>query len=87
LQVAFLDVNDAIVGEPVTLFDGLVSSFAINETANTSSVDISVASHWADFERKAGRLTNNHSQQYIFSGDVGMEFAASTVSDLRWGKR
>jgi hypothetical protein len=87
LQVAFLDVNDAVVGEPITLFDGLVSNFSINETSNTSSVDIVVASHWADFERKAGRLTNNHSQQYLFAGDLRMAFAASTVSDLRWGKR
>jgi hypothetical protein len=87
LQVAFLDSDDVVVGEPVTLFDGLVSNFSINETERTSSVDIIVASHWADFERKAGRLTNNNSQQYLFPGDVGMEFAASVVSDLQWGRK
>jgi hypothetical protein len=87
LQVAFLDANDAVIGEPVTLFDGLISNFSISETADTSVVDIVVASHWANFERKAGRLTNNNSQQYLFPGDLGMQFSASVVADIKWGKR
>lgn len=86
LQVAFLDSSDAVVGEPISLFDGLISSFSINETNNTSEVDIVVASHWADFERKAGRVTNNHSQQYIFAGDLGMQFSANMVKELKWGR-
>ena len=45
-----------------------------------------MASHWADFEKKAGRFSNNNSQQYFFSGDVGFEYAANTVKDLKWGR-
>ena len=86
LQVAFLDSDDAVIGNPVSLFDGLISNFSISETENTSVVDIVIASHWADFERKAGRLTNNNSQQYLFSGDLGMQFSASVVTDIKWGK-
>ena len=87
LEVVFLDPNDAIIGEPISIFDGLVSNFSISETENTSAVDIVIASHWADFERKTGRLTNNNSQQYLFPGDLGLQFSASVVTDLKWGKR
>lgn len=87
LQTVFLDASDDVIGEPITIFDGLISGFNISESEKTSVVNISIASHWADFERKAGRLTNNNSQQYFFSGDLGMQFAASVVSDLKWGRK
>lgn len=87
LQTAFLDANDAVIGAPISIFDGLITGFNITESETTSVVNITVASHWADFERKAGRLTNNNSQQYFFSGDLGMQFAASIVSDLKWGRK
>jgi hypothetical protein len=87
LQTVFLDASDAVVGAPITIFDGLITGFEINESKDTSVVNITVASHWADFERKAGRLTNNNSQQYVFAGDLGMQFAASIVTDLKWGRK
>lgn len=87
LQTAFLDSVDAVIGAPISIFDGLIIGFNITENEATSTVNITVASHWADFERKAGRLTNNNSQQYFFSGDLGMQFAASVVSDLKWGRK
>ena len=31
-----------------------------------------------------GRKTNNGSQQRFFTGDVGFEFAALTLDDLKW---
>jgi hypothetical protein len=86
LQTAFLDANDAVIGDPVTIFDGLIANFSLQENERSSIVTIAVASHWADFERKAGRLTNNNSQQYFFPGDLGMQFAANVVSDLKWGR-
>ena len=87
LQTAFLNSSDVVIGTPITIFDGLISGFDISEGAKTSVVNITVSSHWADFDRKAGRLTNNNSQQYFFAGDVGMEFAASIVTDLKWGRK
>lgn len=90
-QVKFLKVllNDTgqIVGNAITAFDGRITRFEIRESKNTSEVSIEVASHWADFEKKAGRLTNTNSQQRFFPSDLGFAFAANTVRDLRWGRK
>jgi hypothetical protein len=56
------------------------------ENERSSSVGLSIVSHWADFEKKNGRKTNNTSQKRFFSTDVGMDFASQTVQDIKWGR-
>ena len=36
--------------------------------------------------RVQGRKTNTGSQQRFFTGDVGFEFSALTLDDLKWGR-
>ena len=83
---AFLNSTGGIIGVPVVIYDGRIDGFDMNETATTSSLSVSVASHWSDFEKKAGRYTNSNSQELFFSGDKGFEFAANTVKDIKWGR-
>jgi len=45
-----------------------------------------LASHWADFEKKSGRVTNSNSQSLHFAGDKGFDFAANIVKDIKWGR-
>ena len=78
--------NNTIIGDPILLYDGRIDGFTIADGDNSSDITISTASHWSDFEKKAGRKTNNNSQQIFFSGDLGFEFASSTVTDLKWGR-
>ena len=63
-----------------------IESFEIDESDNSSTVGLSIVSHWADFEKKNGRKTNNTSQQRFFSADVGMDFSSQTVQDIKWGR-
>jgi hypothetical protein len=63
-----------------------IESFEIQESDKQCIVDLAIVSHWADFEKKNGRKTNNTSQQRFFSGDVGMDFASQTVQDIKWGR-
>ena len=65
---------------------GKIESFEIQEGEKDSTVGLSIVSHWADFEKKNGRKTNNTSQQRFFSTDVGMDFASQTVQDIKWGR-
>lgn len=83
---AFLDDNSAVIGTPVLIFDGRISEYDVIDTNDTSTVELGVASHWSDFERKAGRHTNSNSQGLHFSGDKGFDFAANIVKDLKWGR-
>lgn len=83
---AFLNDTGSIIGVPVVIYDGRIDGFDFNESQTDSTITVSVASHWSDFEKKAGRYTNTNSQELFFSGDKGFEFAANTVKDLKWGR-
>jgi len=82
----FLDANQAVIADPFLLFKGRVESFGINETLDSSDVDIVVTSHWSDFEKVEGRKTNTNSQQLHFVNDQGFEFASQTTQDIKWGR-
>ena len=82
----FLDDSQALIADPVTLFKGKIESFNVDEEINNSTVNISVASHWADFERVQGRKTNTNSQQIYFSGDVGFDYASQHIAEIKWGR-
>ena len=82
----FLDSSNAIIADPILLYSGNIDTFQIDETTTESTVILTVVSHWADFEKKSGRQTNNNSQQRFFNTDVGMDFASQTVLDIKWGR-
>ena len=82
----FLDYNNALIADPILLYSGNIDTFQIEESTNSSSINLAVVSHWADFEKKSGRQTNNNSQQRFFSTDVGMDFASQNVLDIKWGR-
>lgn len=82
----FIGSNEAVIADPFLLFKGRIESFSISETLKDSKVNISIASHWADFSKVEGRKTNTGSQQIHFSGDLGFEFASQTVQDIKWGR-
>jgi len=81
-----LDSSNAIVADPILLYSGNIDTFQIDETETESSVILTVVSHWADFNKKSGRNTNNNSQQRFFNTDVGMDFASQTTLDIKWGR-
>lgn len=86
IRRAVISESGTVIGTPITIFSGQITQFEVDERRDSSEVTIAMASHWADFEKKAGRFTNNNSQQYFFAGDVGFEYAANTVKDLKWGR-
>ena len=86
VQRVLLGNDYSIIGDPILIYDGRIQSFSITDNSDTSTVSIMASSHWADFEKKAGRRTNHNSQQIYFPGDLGFEFAPNTVRDLKWGR-
>ena len=81
-----LDSNNALITDPILLYSGNIDTFQISESETESIVTLTVVSHWADFDKKSGRQTNNNSQQRFFSTDVGMDFSSQTVLDIKWGR-
>ena len=82
----FLNDSNTLIADPFLLYKGTIESFTISEGDNSSTLNLSIVSHWADFEKKNGRKTNNTSQQRFFSTDVGMDFSSQTVQDIKWGR-
>jgi hypothetical protein len=82
----FLNDSNALIDDPFLLYKGTIDTFGISESGTGSSVTLRIVSHWADFEKKNGRKTNNISQQRFFSTDVGMDFSSETVLDIKWGR-
>ena len=82
----FLDTSNAIIADPFLLYKGNIEAYSISESETTSTLNLSVVSHWADFEKKSGRRTNNTSQQRFFSSDVGMDFSSENTRDIKWGR-
>ena len=82
----FLNDSNALIVDPFLLYKGTIDNFAISESDTSSTVNLDIVSHWADFEKKSGRKTNNTSQQRFFSTDVGMNFSSQTVQDIKWGR-
>lgn len=81
-----LNSSNALIADPFLLYKGSIDTFSIEESEKESFVNLSLVSHWADFEKTSGRKTNNNSQQRIFNTDVGMDFSSQTVLDLKWGR-
>ena len=81
-----LDSNNALIADPILLYSGNIDTFQISESETESNVILTVVSHWADFDKKSGRQTNNNSQQRFFNTDVGMDYSSQTVLDLKWGR-
>ena len=87
----FLDSNtyEPIGGASSTIFSiysGRIEGMNIRDSDEDSVMELSVANHWADFERDNGRQTNNTSQQHHFPLDMSMEFAPQTGKKLMWGE-
>ena len=82
----FLDNSSALISNPFLFYKGQIEGFSITENETASTINLSIVSHWADFEKKNGRKTNNTSQQRYFSTDVGMDFSSENVLDIKWGR-
>ena len=84
IYIAYFDVNEDLVGA-VNYFTGNIRNVSIQENINDSVLSLTVASHWANWNLTKGRHYSDESQQSVYSGDRGLEYATETKSDVRWG--
>lgn len=88
---AFLNRNSNldIIDTPVLVFDGYIYNISISESAVTSQITIDCATLFSDFERTAGRKTNNGSN-WLFQGstyDTSLEKSGIVGnSEYKWGR-
>ena len=85
IYLAYFDANETIVGA-INYFTGQIRSVSINENISGTILNVTVASHWANWNLTKGIHFSDESQQAFSSGDRGMEFATQVKDDVRWGK-
>lgn len=71
---------------PVLIYDGVVIGSSVEESPGESMVTFQTANEFYDFERTAGRKTNDGSQQRLYPGDKGMAYSTLAINDIRWGR-
>ena len=84
IYLASFNSDETIVGA-INYFTGQIRNIGINENLNESTLQMTVASHWANWNLTKGRHFSDESQQSFSSGDKGMEFATQVKADVRWG--
>ena len=87
----FLDLNtlDIISDYAIVMYIGEIYNVSIQENAETCTINVECSSVFADFERRAGRSTNDWSNWY-FQGvnyDTSMEKAGFVGNtEFLWGR-
>ena len=87
IRKAFLDYTSGVVSAPSLVFDGRLDSLVIQDDPASGStvVSASCVNQWADFDRKAGRHTNDVEQQAAFAGDRFFSLNTDYNKQLKWG--
>ena len=85
IYIAYFNSDETIVGA-INYFTGQIRNVSIQEDLNNSILNMTVASHWANWNLTKGRHYSDESQQGFSTGDKGFEFATQVKSDIRWGK-
>jgi hypothetical protein len=84
VYMAYFNESETIVGA-INFFSGQIRNIAIQENIKDSTLSMTVASHWANWNLTKGRHYSDESQQGFSTGDKGFEFATQVKSDVRWG--
>jgi hypothetical protein len=91
VRKAFYSVTPTVslIRDPITIYEGYIYNHAVQESATTAILTVSCASLFADFERTAGRKTNNFSN-WLFQGvnfDRSMDKAGFVGNtEFLWGR-
>jgi hypothetical protein len=84
VYLAYFDSNESIVGA-INFFTGQIRNVSIQEDLGNSILNMTVASHWSNWNLTKGRHYSEESQLTFSAGDRGMEFAGQVKEDVRWG--
>lgn len=84
---AILDETLRLLPSPLLIFDGRLDNPTIVVDPDNGTVVCSVdgISHWTDFERRAGRHSNDSEQKKLFPGDKGFAQVAVLPKQIFWG--
>jgi len=87
VRVAMLNESLQVIADPVLIFDGRMDRPSVSIEDGTTVCSVDGVSHWADFERRSGRHSNDTEQRKHFTGDLGFFQVAVLPEEIYWGIR
>jgi hypothetical protein len=86
----FLDYQTLQPLGTIPIFDGYIYNVTVQENAVTCTIEISCSTLWADFDRTAGRMTDNNSNWRFQNGNTADKAFNKTATigtvSFNWGK-
>lgn len=90
IRFGFLDENfnlTTATGDPAILFRGLIDQMFITLGA-MATIRLTAEDDWIRWEEPLKSLYTNEEQQFLFPGDLGLEFVQQTVDkEIIWGRQ
>ncbi len=89
VAMVLFDAEMAIIGDPVSLYRGLMDNDTVSDDGQEVSVTIQIESSLSDqLKARAFRYTHEDQQTlYLAAGDMGLEFVAALQNiEIRWGQ-
>ena len=85
MHVCVCDPDWQVIGDPILTVEFSISGMPF-QVGNSNSVSVELTSELADWDRpNIGRFTHQF-QQYLYPGDMGLEFVHETVDrEINWG--
>lgn len=82
---ALVDVNGALVVDPIQVYDGTIDTFTHDEVPGGESIlTWTCSNHWATFNQRNGRRTNTFDQQFHYPGDTFFKFSSEIIRTVEW---
>lgn len=86
---ALFALDGRVVVDPAVVYSGEMDSWSLVEDPTTGSSELTwkLVSEFEDFDRIAGRTTNNDSNRVHYPNEAGFDRAHVVVRDLKWGRK
>ena len=85
----FLDYDDLAPLGSMVVFDGYIYNVSIAESEVSCQITVDCATLWADFDRRAGRMTDNNSNWTFLKDNSDRSFDKTAIignKEFLWGK-
>ena len=78
--------TNSLIDSPSLVYSGTITGGDVLDNANNCEVTLTTSNEFYDFDKLAGRKTNQASQQRWYPFDNGMLFSTTAIADIKWGK-
>ena len=79
-------IGDSAGANAIIIFKGRISGYSVTNSENSAEIALQISSQFVNFDKRAGRRTNQGNFQSEHPDDRSMEFSAVSLRDIRWGR-